>query len=394
MTSWHSRGWLVEQGNHLFRVFGLVWAFILAADMAHAQPQASPGELETLAQRLIHGGMVGFQGAPLFPADFRLNPGKSLLPGQTIVISGSLESALGPNEQEVLDALRHETLVAAFHDGWPAGGISFVVQKPDGSHRPLQPEKEMASTAPGPPPRIPSSSKSEALPLGGALLGKRIALSAGHGWLDNGTSWGTQRSNYKWNGCGSCRGIVEDFFTAEIMTQQVIPLLRRMGAELVLMREPDHDPRPAQIVDDGDADYLESGTWNDGSNAGGWGDDYRTNADTDPGSVSYAFDFPEPGKRRVALRFLSGSNRTTAALVTVEGAGLATLFNVDQTRMGAFWMDLGSHYFDGTGGRVELAHGPAAGFLIADAVKIGGGIHGASSKSWTDSPLKGPFWFT
>ena len=47
-------------------------------------------------------------------------------------------------------------------------------------------------------------------PHGQALLGRTVALSPGHGWIFNSNlnRYATQRGNIKWDGCGTCRGIV------------------------------------------------------------------------------------------------------------------------------------------------------------------------------------------
>ncbi|MCP4504273.1 MAG: hypothetical protein GY822_30510 [Deltaproteobacteria bacterium] len=140
----------------------------------------------------------------------------------------------------------------------------------------VEPFPDATFDNPAPKERIRSKQKTNALPFGGALVDKRIALSAGHGWVDNGNGYGTQRSRYAFDDCGSCREITEDFYTAEVMSRYLIPLLRKMGANLVVVREPDHDTRDAIILDENGGHYSETGSWAQGSSAGGLNDTYRT----------------------------------------------------------------------------------------------------------------------
>src|SRR5688572_10726540 len=63
----------------------------------------------------------------------------------------------------------------------------------------------------------------------GALAGKTIYLSAGHGFVWTGAGWRTQR--------GNTNGIVEDLLTIEAIDQYVVPYLHAMGAYVVTVRE-------------------------------------------------------------------------------------------------------------------------------------------------------------
>lgn len=247
----------------------------------------------------------------------------------------------------------------------PLGGRARVVHDRRAAQRPKGPDHA--------PPKTRST---ERFPFGSALLGYRIAISAGHGWLVDGAGWRTQRD--RWTGCTGCRGIVEDFFTQEVVSRQVIPLLQQMGAEIVVVREPNMEAGvPQVIVDDSDSGYGESGAWSPGTDPIGWNGSYRTNADSDLGAASFLLPVASEKPVRVSLRFPEGQNRTTSAIVSVNHAAGTRTFNLDQTKMGRHWLDLGA-FVMGPDGSVDLAHGPAAGFLIADAVKAGGGIWPAS----------------
>lgn len=273
--------------------------------------------------------------------------------------------------------------LAGAHTGFALSRpILLDVVNADGSRRPLGGREQVvhdrrAATRPKAPHHAPPKTRSsDRFPFGSALLGYRIAISAGHGWLVDGSGWRTQRD--RWTGCAGCRGIVEDFFTQEVVSRQVLPLLQQMGAEIVVVREPNLEATVAQvIVDDSNPGYGESGEWSPGTDPIGWAGSYRTNADTDLGAASFLLPMQSDKPVRVSLRYPEGQNRTTAAIVSVNHAAGTRTFNLDQTKMGRHWLDLGA-FVMGPNGSVDIAHGPAAGFLIADAVKAGGGIWAAS----------------
>src|SRR5262249_5611344 len=102
-----------------------------------------------------------------------------------------------------------------------------------------------------PPPRKPGGSiiTPRLGPTGhqavGALSGKTIYVSPGHGWYwDTGLNhWTTQR--------GNANGIVEDLVSAETIDQYLLQYLRLMGAQVVPLREADMNTNMV-IVDDGE----------------------------------------------------------------------------------------------------------------------------------------------
>jgi N-acetylmuramoyl-L-alanine amidase len=190
----------------------------------------------------------------------------------------------------------------------------------------------------------------------GVLAGKRIALVAGHGWLEDGTGWRTQRSRWDFNGCGNCRGIIEDFFTAEFVTNQLAPLIEGMGGEVVFTREADHSVAEAVI----NAAPVTSVPAQNGVIAKGQG-----------GTAEFAASFPAPGFRRAYARWTAGADRSTAAGMLVAYAGGESLVDVDQTQPGAFWRSLGRFWFGSAGTLTWTSDGSAA--LSLGQVKFGGG---------------------
>lgn len=284
-----------------------------------------------------------------------------------------------PLGDESLDEAWHEALIGVL----AAHAHTAQVFVTDGRTTRL-----LGSAGPdAPPKRADSAARTERDPAihkalhTGALSGKRIAVVAGHGWLPSGSAWRTQRSRWSFDGCGSCRGIVEDFYSSDVVTHHLLDTLRRMGAEVVLVRVADHADA-ATVVDDGSTGYSETGPWIAGSNGGGWDGGYRALLAGDVGEARYTIDLDGPERRRVAIRYREGGNRTPGALVSIEHAGGTTVLNLDQRQPGQHWLDLGSYMFAPGQATVVLSPGPANGALIADAVRFGGGTHPTSTYPW------------
>ncbi|MBI5496912.1 MAG: N-acetylmuramoyl-L-alanine amidase [Deltaproteobacteria bacterium] len=314
-------------------------------------------------------------GAPLFPAEMEITDIRETEGALVVQLRGLTRSP--PWQREVVEELQRETLLgsAAAHEvtrpiRWERAEDGAPLWHSD------------ARAVSGPPVVEVRKERPTGHPWGRPLAGRRIALSAGHGWLDNGGSWSTQRVRWAFTGCGACRGITEDFFTAELVTGHVIPLLENMGATVVLVREPDLSDATETLVDNGDAAYGETGTWADGTATGGWDGDYRAYPGVD-GVARFDVAVGAPGRRRASARYVHGTNRNTSAVLTLHHAGGNRVFNIDQTQTGTWWMDLGEAFFDVEGAWLTWSANPAAGYLVADAVKVGGGMFAAARK---------PFW--
>lgn len=264
--------------------------------------------------------------------------------------------------------------------------VDFLIRDDDGSLRP-PPRRQW--------PAMPSHGSAQAgakpwwvtppdgrFPYGAPLTGKTIALSAGHGWIYENGSWRTQRSRYKFDGCGSCRGIVEDHSNADLVARWLIPFLEGAGAHVVPVREPSLLDW-GQVIDDGDAAMSEQGAWAAGSSPGGWQGDYRVLAAGESGQVQYLLDVPRAQPYRLSLRYVEGSNRSSASWVDVIDAVSSTRYVVDQRQFGRRFMPLGVHSLTpGDGALVRIQHGSDDGFIIADALQVGGGIHTNSGYPW------------
>ncbi len=368
----------------------LLLLFLPFPPSALAAPEPADAEkLDQLVAQLRDGAERGPDGEPLFPRDLAIVERAATDRGTRLVLGGSWYVPEDRRLAEALDALRHETLLGALAAHDVRGGVQPYVLDRDGLHRlgggvggrsrPPASEPGGQSKLPPPPPTVVQPSPK--LPRGGALLGKRIALSAGHGWLlGSGGAWYTQRSRWSFSGCGICRGITEDFYNAEVVSWHIVPLLQGMGAEVVLVREPDHSVAPAAIVDDGDGGYSETGPWQAGTSAGGYGGDYRASAPGTGAEATFTAQLAGAGKRHAYVRWVEGSNRTSALARVHHAAGITEL-DLYQPGPGKFWLDLGEFWFGLEAARVVLSN-PGAGYLIADAVKFGGGMHQASGKPW------------
>ncbi|WP_223634378.1 N-acetylmuramoyl-L-alanine amidase [Corallococcus sp. EGB] len=226
----------------------------------------------------------------------------------------------------------------------------------------------------------------------GALSGKVIYLSPSHGFYrDNGLKrWATQRPN--------SLGVVEDFISAEVVSQELQPMLMAAGATVVSVRESDLNPLLA-IVDDGGTGYAEAGDAArfHASGQKGWAPPpvpmannvepftlgtTRTldTAATSTARATWTPDVPADAAYNVYVSYGSDPTRATDAHYVVKHAGGESHFRVNQQRHGGTWVLLGRFYFKAgqhpDSGAVVLENDSAQGAgatLSVDAVRLGGG---------------------
>jgi hypothetical protein len=207
----------------------------------------------------------------------------------------------------------------------------------------------------------------------GALAGKRIAMSPGHGYYWHSTlGWTTQR--------GSIDGLIEDIHTAEIANQYLIPFLHNMGADVVFCRE--HGEVNVDGLADNDAGapgYTETGSWTTSASSGYNGGGYRfvgTNPTLETATATWTIPVTKPGLYPVFAWFRASSNRTPQANYRVEHTGGTSTVVVDQTRDNLTWAHLGNFWFDPAApARITLSNlSPVSGVVIADTVRLGGGL--------------------
>lgn len=333
--------------------------------------------LESVVTILRESTAVAPDGSALFPGDLAIESITAGADRLVVRLSGTPDDL-----SEEAEELRLESFVGALSASGIELGIEAFWRNPDGSPRRLGGGGEASvPTTPGVKAARP---RFLTVPGVGALAGRRIAVSAGHGWLaSSGGGWHTQRARWAFTGCGSCRGITEDFFSAELVSRHLVPLLQAAGAEVVLVREPDHAAgRKDHVVDDGGEGYSESAPFESGTDPSGFGGGYRTGAPGSGAAATYRFPVDGPGLRHLSLRGVGGANRTQAALVEVVHGGGSTAILLDQRRFGGFWLDLGAFWFPAGEAVVRLS-GAGDGYLVADALRLGGGVFRESGK---------PFW--
>lgn len=206
----------------------------------------------------------------------------------------------------------------------------------------------------------------------GALSGKTVWISPGHGWYnENGGGYTTQR--------GTNNEIVEDFITAEGVDYYLNYYLSNAGASVWSVREKDVNQNEIIVNNDvPSSGYAELGTWTTGSSSG-YGGTYRvaTANATETATAIYTPNVVQSGYYWVSVRFVAGSNRVTDALYTIYHSGDSTKFRVSQEIHSNAWIYLGQFYFTAGGvNKIILSNqsAEAGQAVIADAVRLGGGV--------------------
>jgi N-acetylmuramoyl-L-alanine amidase len=205
----------------------------------------------------------------------------------------------------------------------------------------------------------------------GALAGKTVWLSPGHGWHNTGSGFVTQR--------GTTNAIVEDFVSAESVDYYLMGYLYNAGANVWSVRE--RDVNINEIIIDNDvpaSGYSETGSWSNGSVAG-YGGTYRVaNSDaTETATASFVPNLTQSGLYWVSVRCIAGVNRATDVSFTIIHSGDTSVVKVNQEIHGETWVYLGQFYFTASSpnkiilSNISLETGQA---IIADAVRLGGGI--------------------
>jgi hypothetical protein len=223
----------------------------------------------------------------------------------------------------------------------------------------------------------------------GALAGKAVYLSAGHGWYWDGY-WGEWRTQRYAQGSYN---IVEDFNNAEVVNQYLIQYLRNAGADVWPVREHDMNAQE-MIVVHGQPGYSEVGAWATSAiTYTGYQDlPYRfagTVTGTATATATWTFTPTATGRYAVYAWYRPGANRAPDAQYLVAHAGGVTEVRVDQQVHGITWRYIGTFPF--------AAHAPGAVMLtnqssttgavvIADAVRVGGGMGTESGGGPPSSP--------
>jgi len=238
----------------------------------------------------------------------------------------------------------------------------------------------------------------------GALSGRTVYVSAGHGWVWNANvnSWRTQRPPYP--APPYVGPIIEDHNNAEVVNQYLLQYLWNAGAQVIPVRERDMNAAERIVNNDDLTGYAEQGTWAT-SDFPGYdlnipGQTYRfamTVAGTATATATWTVDLPADGRYAVYVWYRHGSNRAADARYTVHHAGGETTVVADQRSHGLTWHYIGTYGFRaGEPARVTLTNASASAgqAVIADAVRFGGGTFDSLEGIETIAPYPPdkPWW--
>ncbi|MGE0713414.1 MAG: N-acetylmuramoyl-L-alanine amidase [Planctomycetota bacterium] len=216
----------------------------------------------------------------------------------------------------------------------------------------------------------------------GALRGKTVVFSPGHGFLLDSGSWRYQR--------GVVHDLREDVHTNEIFSLYVQYYLANAGARVESVRERWFGEQEV-IVDDADPGFRATGAWTSSSATAPFrGAGYRWAQVSRAATATAEFtpDIPQSGRYPVYVWFSVGANRATDATFVVHHSGGTSRVRLNQQQPGGHWTFLGLFHFErGTSGKVVLTNegGDASKVVIADAVRFGGGVGASGAPRWRES---------
>ena len=216
----------------------------------------------------------------------------------------------------------------------------------------------------------------------GALSGKTIVFSPGHGTFLDGSRWRYQR--------GITHEVREDIHTNEIFCLYLQHYLSNAGARVESVRERWFTPHEV-VVDDADSGFQTSGTWQSAATTRPFrGAGYRYSFQSAAGGAqaSWTPNLPAAGRYPVYVWYTVGANRTSEAVYTVHHSGGVSKVRVSQRRPGGQWSFLGLfHFAAGTAGKVVLSNegNDSSKVVIADAVRFGGGVGASGARRWRES---------
>ncbi len=217
----------------------------------------------------------------------------------------------------------------------------------------------------------------------GALTGKIVYTSPGHGW-----QWNSSLGRYATDR-GDNNEIVEDFGNQDQMTAYADYLLRA-GATVVPMRPIGRQINEV-VLDNDSAGVTFSGSWANSTSTKYYDEDYGASADAVPyrsattitgaesATATYTPNIPAAGMYPVYTWVLGGTNRT-AQLYKINHTGGQTQVRVDHSMVGGGWVYLGTYHFN-AGSSAELGSvvisnqaATAGKVVIADAIRFGNGM--------------------
>lgn len=235
------------------------------------------------------------------------------------------------------------------------------------------------------------------------LSGNNIAMWQSHGWY-----FEAKLNRWEWQRARIFQ-TVEDLYTQSYVVPFLMPMLQNAGAYVMSPRE--RDTKSVEIIIDAEGEYAVKGysekngdnKWGKGEGAGfaynraqyGINENpftegsYRVvKAVKEAGKASVASwnaEIPADGNYAVYISYATLPNSAKAVEYTVNSAGDAYHFTVNQTMGGGTWIYLG--HFPLKKGKsnvpvvtVSNATGRQGEVVTADAVKIGGGMGNIARK--------------
>ncbi len=221
----------------------------------------------------------------------------------------------------------------------------------------------------------------------GALTGKVIIVSPGHGWL-YGSSWATQR--------GDTFGMIEDISNAEICDWYLIPMLERAGATVYSVR--DRDLQIKEVILDKTAAspaYSDEGGWTTSPSTGYNNTNYRVHPTVAGEATAKAVwkpTLPVAGRYSVWTYYRAGTNRVANAHFAINHTDGVTDVYINQKENDLRWVYLGTWHFspsDADAGVTLYNDSDQNGYVIADAIRFGGGI---GDTTWGGPASGKPRW--
>lgn len=211
----------------------------------------------------------------------------------------------------------------------------------------------------------------------GALSGRIVFTSAGHGWAWTGSAWALGR--------GVLNSMSEDYGNLDQMTLFAFYCFNA-GATVVPFRPIGHQTNEV-VLDNVSSAVRWNGAWSDSVSTVYYGEPgavpyrFAAVAATETATATYTPTIPVAGFYPVYNWVLLGANRTNQ-LYRINHTGGQSQVRVPHHMVGSGWVYLGTYYFNAgsntASGAVVVSNlgegAPGASVVIADAIRFGNGM--------------------